>query len=334
MPIKKKILLGIQKGGAYGAFAWGVIEALLKSKMIEFEAISTTGLGALTAASIAQNIHKEEEQAVESLSKMWHAINTVVEENLLLAKMAGITSTSQIEYAPLSNFQKYSPYLWNPQNYNPLKKLISDFIDFELINSQFYPKLLISATNIKNGKIKIFKNQDLNVTTMLAATCNPFIFQAVEVNGDYYWDGGYIANPAIYPLIYEANSKDFLLITCNKRICSNTPKTSLEIKIRKDQIASNSCLMRELKIMNFITKMIDDKEITDPAVRRMNTHIIEYQDHESHSEQDYFNFNMDFLKHLHSKGLEAGEDWIAKNLHLLDSDHQLPKEELENFYNE
>lgn len=332
--MKKKILLGIQKGGAFGAFSWGVIEALLKSKQVEFEAISTTGLGALTAACIAQSVHHGEEKAIESMSQAWHGINKIVENNLILANMAGITATPRSEFIPSIPPHLTSPYLWNPQNYNPLKQLFSEVLNFEFINKQKDPKLLISATNIKNGKITIFKNSDLNLPTMLAATCNPFIFQAVEINGDHYWDGGYIANPALYPLIYEGKSKDLLLITCNKRICSTLPKTSFDLKIRKDQISANSCLMREMKIINFITKMIDAKEITDPKVRRMNIHVIEYEKHESHHEQDYLNFNMDFLDHLRLEGFKTGEDWLAKNLDILGTDHLASKDNLEKFYNE
>jgi len=331
--MKKKILLGIQKGGAFGAFSWGVLEALLKSKQIELEAISTTGLGALSAACIAQNICNGEEKAIESLSNAWHSINKVVENNLLLANLAGITAIPQTEFT-LPHFQLYSPYLWNPQNYNPLKKLFSELIDFEFINQQTYPKLLISATNIKNGKITLFKNSDLNLDTLLAATCNPFIFHAVKIKGNFYWDGGYIANPALYPLIYEGESKDILLITCNKRISSKIPETSFDIKIRKDQISANSCLMRELKVIDFITKMIDEKKITDPKVRRMNIHVIEYDKHDCHNDQDYFNFNMDFLNQLRSEGSKAGEEWLTENLDLLGTEYKTSKKILEKFYNE
>jgi NTE family protein len=89
-----------------------------------------------------------------------------------------------------------SPYQLNPFNYNPLRQLILQCIDFERLRQGSAIKLFVSATNVRTGKVKVFTDKEITAGCVLASACLPFLYQAVEIDGEHYWDGGYMGNPA------------------------------------------------------------------------------------------------------------------------------------------
>src|SRR5262249_30699128 len=130
----------------------------------------------------------------------------------------------------------FSPYEFNPLNRNPLKKVLEESVDFEALrNSECPIKLFLSATNVRTGKVKVFERPEIHSQHVLASGCLPFVFHAVEVDGEHYWDGGYMGNPAIFPLIYNCESKDIVIVHINPLEREEVPRTAMEILNRVNE---------------------------------------------------------------------------------------------------
>jgi NTE family protein len=171
-----------------------------------------------------------------------------------------------------------SPYQVNPFNYNPLRRLIRDVVDFERLRQGSAIKLFVSATNVRTGKIKVFTDKEITVDCVLASACLPFLYQAVEVDGEHYWDGGYMGNPALFPLIYSCASRDVLIVHVNPIERPDKPTGANEIMNRVNEISFNSSLFREMRAIAFVTKLIDEGRINDCSLRRMHIHAIDADD--------------------------------------------------------
>jgi NTE family protein len=164
----------------------------------------------------------------------------------------------------------FSPYQINPFNLNPLKSVLSEVIDFDrLAKCNRAPRLFLSATNVRTGEIKVFENDAMSVDVVLASACLPYLFYAVEIDGEHYWDGGFMGNPAIFPLIYNRDSKDVILVHINPIERKKLPKTAAEIFNRMDEMS-----MREMRAVAFVTKLIDDNVLDRGKYSRMHIHSI------------------------------------------------------------
>src|ERR1043166_432964 len=157
-----------------------------------------------------------------------------------------------------------SPYELNPFDFNPLRDVLASVIDFERLNvSPLPPRLFISATNVRTGKIKVFENADLTPEVVLASACLPYLFKAVEIHGEAYWDGGFMGNPAIFPLVYRGASNDVVVVHINPLVRNKLPRTAPEIFDRINEISFNSSLMREMRAIAFVSRLVDDASIDD-----------------------------------------------------------------------
>jgi NTE family protein len=183
----KRINLALQGGGAHGAHTWGVLDRLLEEDRLEVEAISGTSAGAMNAAVFADGMGRGgRAEARRALEMFWRNISDAAAAFVafdLLTRML-------------------SPYQFNPTNYNPLREVLEKSVEFKRLEGCRAVKLFISATNVKTGKVRVFKSGEITPDVLLASACLPFLFQAVTVDGEPYWDGGYMGNPAIFPLIY------------------------------------------------------------------------------------------------------------------------------------
>jgi NTE family protein len=209
----------------------------------------------------------------------------------------------------------FSPYYFNPANYNPLKDLLEAHIDFAALRlAQDTVKLHICATNVETGKIRVFKNAELTADAVLASTCLPFLFQAVEIGGEYYWDGGYIGNPAIFPLIYETQSCDVVIIHIDPLVREGCPKTTLEIMNRLNEVSFNSSLMREMRAIAFVNRLIDTGKVKQGEMKHMLMHAIRADAVMSQlgafSKADT---DWGFLRMLFATGRNAAAAWLDQN---------------------
>jgi NTE family protein len=205
-----------------------------------------------------------------------------------------------------------SPYQLNPMNLNPLRGALEKSVDFERLSGCRKVKLFISATNVRTGKVRVFKSGEITPDVLLASACLPFLFQAVTVDGEPYWDGGYMGNPAIFPLIYGTDTQDVVIVQINPLGCDRVPTTATEIMNRVNEISFNSSLMREMRAISFVTDLVDEGKLDAGTYKRINVHWIEAeQQMKGLGVSSKLNSRMDFLLHLKTIGRQVADQWIA-----------------------
>jgi NTE family protein len=220
--------------------------------------------------------------------------------------------------APLGALQLFelvsrflSPYQLNPFNYNPLRQLIRQVIDFERLRQGSAIKLFLPATNVRTGKIKVFTDKEITADCVLASACLPFLYQAVEVDGEHYWDGGYMGNPALFPLIYSCQSRDILIVHVNPIERPDKPTSAREIMNRVNEISFNSSLMREMRAVAFVTKLIDDGKLNQSDAKRVLIHSVCADDVMCGlGAASKLNADVGFLRQLRALGRERAQAWI------------------------
>jgi NTE family protein len=318
----KTINLALQGGGAHGAFTWGVLDRLLEDDRIAFEGVSATSAGAMNAVVLAYGLTEGgREGGRKALAGFWRRVSHAAAAGPLQPSwLDRLTGNRSLEHSP--SFLMFdllsrvlSPYQFNPTNHNPLYEVLVQSVDFDRLRSDACPlKLYLSATNVRTGKIKVFENDVICPQRVLASGCLPFLFQAVEIDGEHYWDGGYMGNPAIFPLIYNSESRDVLIIHINPRERAELPTTATEIMNRINEISFNSSLMREMRAISFVTKLIDDNAAGLKALKRMLVHSIAADAVMSGlGVASKLNGDWDFLTYLRDQGREHADRWLNDN---------------------
>jgi NTE family protein len=318
---KKKVSLALQGGGSHGAYTWGVVDALLEDDRLEIEGVCGTSAGGMLASSIVQGLVKDGNRgARKSMNQYW-------------TMFGDIGKTSPIQFNPYDKAMKnftitnnpllrtmmiltgiFSPYQLNPLNVNPLRDFVEKFFDFDLLQSAKKYKLFLCATHVATGKLKVFTGEEISLETILASACIPSIFQAIEHDGEYYWDGGYIGNPAIFPLIYYCDTPDIIVIQIRRVYDPKLPTTGFAINNRLAEITQNTCLTREMRAIAFITKLIDDGIIQRGKLKRLYMHMIRDDMFVGSLEQvSGYVVDPDFLKYLYDAGRRFGRNWLKHN---------------------
>jgi NTE family protein len=317
----KTINLALQGGGAHGAFGWGVLDRLLEDERIAFDGVSATSAGAMNAALLAYGLAEGgREGARAALSRFWRRIaNSAMFSPLQPTLLDRLFHNHSLELSPAFMMfdimtRIYSPYEFNPFNHNPLRKALEEEVDFEKLRADSPVRLFLSATNVRQGKVRIFSTSEITSDAVLASACLPFMFQAVEIEGEPYWDGGYMGNPALFPLIYSCDSRDIVVIHINPIMRSETPKTARDILNRINEISFNSSLMREMRAISFVTKLIDDHTIPEGKMKRMLIHSIDAEDFmRKLGVSSKLNPDWEFLTHLRDVGRARADQWIEEN---------------------
>jgi NTE family protein len=316
----KTINLALQGGGAHGAFTWGVLDRLLGDARIAFEGISATSAGAMNAAVLAHGLAAGgRDGARAALAGFWRAISeAAVFSPLQPTPVERLFGSRALDYSPAFVLFDWvtrllSPYRLNPANYNPLRQILARSIDCERLRADAAPvKLFISATNVRTGKIKVFENREMSIDAVLASACVPFLFQAVEIDGEAYWDGGYMGNPAIFPLIYSCESRDVVIVHVNPLNRAEVPTTAAEILNRVNEISFNSSLMREMRAISFVTNLVDGGMIQYRALKRMLIHsIADEATMSTLSAASKLNADWGFLMELQRHGRACADAWLG-----------------------
>jgi NTE family protein len=316
---KKHIALALQGGGSHGAFTWGVLDEFLREDSIEIEAISGTSAGSMNGAIAAYGIeHGGESKAQELLERFWQAVarcNALSPfQPTMLDRMMG---NDNLDYS--MGFMAFdfmsrllSPYQLNPLGLNPLKAILLDLIDFEELRTCHRMKLFISATNVRSGALKVFQHPKITVDSLLASSCLPFLFKAVEIEGQHYWDGGYMGNPTLYPLLHRCQTPDIVIVQINPLNREDVPMTASSILDRVNEISFNSSLVHELRSLAIINTLVREKKVDDKlGLRRLHLHMV--QDEELMSQLSYaskLNADYDFLLMLREAGRKAAREWL------------------------
>ena len=290
-----------------------------KMGRLDIEGISATSAGAFNAVVLAQGLlNNNKEEARTALNEAWRAVSDWgTTHNLANPLWAEQDHHAQYrEYSPFYPFidmltRTFSPYELNPLGINPLREIIGQIVDFEAIKKHSKLKIHLCATNIETCKIHIFTNTQLSVDAVLASACIPNYAQTIEIDGEYLWDGGYIGNPPLFPLIYDCVSPDIIIIHIRPIVRKGLPKTAGEIQRRLNEVIFNASLMREMRAVAFITQLIDEKKINDPDIKRVFIHSIRKDDAlAEYSVSSVYNTTWDFLTRLKQQGREIGKEWL------------------------
>jgi len=319
----KNVNLALQGGGAHGAFVWGVLDRLLEDGRLEVEAISATSAGAMNAVALASGMAVGGSKAArEKLHEFWQEVSRT---DLMFDLSSPLNQWIQAlklppEYHPFHaaiHFLTHMlpPTLLNPFNLNPLRTVLLKVIDFKRLNaSPEAPQLFLNATNVRTGKIKVFQTPAISIDAVLASACLPPYFQAVEIDGEHYWDGGYLGNPAIYPLIYRRGSKDVVIVQVTAIRRDELPASAADVLHRITEISFNSSLMREMRAVAFATRLIDNGELDDKKHSRMLIHWIGNDPLMSQlGTATQFHPEWSLLCRLRDEGRDAASRWLAKN---------------------
>jgi NTE family protein len=325
---RKKVNLALQGGGAHGAFTWGVLEALMEDGRIEIEGISGTSAGAMNAVMVADGLGRGgPDEACKRLGNFWRAVSLdgnlpdlqrqVLDRLFSFLPLEG--SPVQAWFDALSRY--WSPYDINPLNINPLRDVIERFVDFEALQGSG-PPLFISATNVHTGRLRVFPRDKVTADVVMASACLPLMFRAVEIEGIPYWDGGYLANPAIFPFFGATETEDVLLVQINPIERRMTPHSQNEIVNRVNEITFNSSLLSEFRAIEFVCRLIDQgvlpRGMEPGKYRRINMHRISLDsvfDHLTASSK--MDSDFDFFEKLRKGGHVAVQRFLQENFDMI-----------------
>jgi NTE family protein len=324
---QKPINLALQGGGSHGAFAWGVIDKLLEDGRLKVDGISGTSAGSMNAVVYAYgNQQGGVDGAREALEKFWHAVSDAsqrfspVKRGPWDAMLKALGMNGDVS-ATFESFKfmtdAFSPYQLNPSNWNPLLDLLNEHVDFAELNGCKQTKLFLSATNVRSGKVRVFSTSEVTANAVMASACLPQLFQAVEIDGEHYWDGGYMGNPSLFPLFYSTDARDVLIVHINPIVRNTVPKTPTEIYDRVNEVTFNSSLIKELRAVAFVQKLIDEGWLKDSYRDKLKYVFIHSLRAESAlgdlGAASKFFTDWPFLVDLRDRGREGASEWLAEN---------------------
>ena len=316
---QKAINLALQGGGCHSAFTWGVLDRLLEDERLTFDGVSATSTGCINAVLLADGLAAGGRAAAKELLRaFWKKMSDMASLSLIAPSFFDkINPTFGLEHSPgylfvdmISRFM--SPYQLNPFDINPMRDLLNGIIDFERVRRQQTVKLYLCATTVRTGKIAVFTNKEITADHIIASGCMPFRMRAPEIGGEHYWEGGFMGNPAIFPVIYGCKSSDILLIRLTPAHRSELPTSARAILDRMEEISFNAALMREMRVISFMTELIDEGKVIDG--KRMFIHSIEAEDIiKNLAASSKMNADWTFLTHLFERGREYADAWLTEN---------------------
>jgi NTE family protein len=321
----KKVNIALQGGGAHGALAWGILDAMLEDGRFDVEGITATSAGTMNALAYAQGMMEGgRDGARQQLEDFWMdiarsgAVFSPVRGNPF-EKMMGVgNGENPFAYFMFDTMTRmFSPYQFNPLNINPLRDVVQRNIDFDKIKACDALKLFVSATNVRTGKSHIFRTPEISLDVAMASACLPFIFKAVEIDGEHYWDGGYTGNPALYPLFYETESVDLIVVHLNPMYREEIPTTAPAIINRINEVSFNSSLLKELRAVAFVKKLIEHDMIRDEykhLYKDLLVHPIRADDMmKDYTLNSKFDTDWRFLTDLRDTGRAGMKIWIDEH---------------------
>ena len=317
----KTVTLALQGGGAHGAFTWGVLDRLFESASLRIEAMTGTSAGAVNAAVAADGYLKGgADGARDALDRFWrgmaHAARLSPLRPTLLDRLRRDWNMDQAPpYVAFDLMTRLlSPYQLNPLDLNPLRDLLGASIDFAALRANREIRLFATATNVETGKVRVFETHEMSVEVLLASACLPLLFRAVEIDGEHFWDGGYMGNPAIFPLVYNCQSRDVVIVQVNPLSRPGVPTSARDILNRINEISFNSTLMREMRAIATVSKFINEGVLDEGRYKDVLIHLIEAEaEMQRLGASSKLNADLDFLCYLRDLGRAAAERWLDDN---------------------
>jgi len=322
----KRIDLALQGGGAHGAFTWGVLDRLLEDERIEIDAVSGTSAGAMNAVVLADGLAAGgRKQAREALLRFWSRVSRAAAGGGPLTALFGDWAP---EGSPLAWYAEwlartFAPYQFNPLDINPLRDILAQEVDFERVHACDQPRLFVSATHVRTGQLREFRQHEMSVDVVLASACLPMLFKAVEIDGEAYWDGAYVGNPSLLPLIAESPAHDLVLVQINPSCREAVPTTAPEILDRLQEITFNSSLVKELRSIALLKQLLKEEGLPRSAGGRPSlfAQIDALKLHRIDAEAELASLGAasklsaawSFITRLHRIGRAAADAWLARD---------------------
>jgi NTE family protein len=333
----KTVNLALQGGGAHGAFTWGVLDRLLEDERLVIDGISATSAGAMNGAIMVHGWQLGGRAgARDLLRQFWRRVADCGQMSLiqpsLFDRMAG---NHNLDHSPV--YQAFdlmtrmmSPYQLNPFDYNPLRDILLDLIDFEELRRAVPQKLFVSATNVRSGKIRVFEPNELCAEALLASACLPTLYRAVEIDGEHYWDGGFMGNPAMFPLLYRCQASDIVLVEINPIRIDEVPTTARAIADRMNCISFNATMMREMRTIAFVTRMLEHQQLLGRTrYRRIHFHMVQAErEMAEFGVSSKLNAEWGFLTTLFHLGRKTGDEWLGRHFKTIGEDSSVDLQHL------
>jgi NTE family protein len=317
----KLVNLALQGGGAHGAFTWGVLDRLLEDGRLAFDGLSGTSAGAMNAALVVQGLIEGGPEAARArLAAFWGRIADAfacspLRPNPVERFLYGHDLTFTAGYLALDAVTRtLAPAQFNPFGLNPLRDILEALIDPEVLHGCTQHRLFISATNVRSGRNRVFTEREVTIDTLLASACLPHLYRAVEIDGEAYWDGGYMGNPALWPMFYHCTAPDIVVVEINPIHRPDVPDTAPEIINRVNEISFNTALMSEMRAIAFVQKLLDQGAVDPARYKRMLIHCINAEEAMARfNVSTKFNGDIGFLGELRELGREAARAWLASS---------------------
>ncbi len=307
----------LQGGGAHGAFTWGALDRLLEEPRLRIDGISGTSAGAMNAAVLVDGHAKGGAPAARAaMEAFWREVSRAA---LLSPLRRGFLDVLlgrwSLDHSPAfvamdMMARVFSPYDLNPGGFNPLRQILTECIDFERLATAPI-KLFVTATNVRTGQGRVFRNREISPDVLLASACLPTMFQAVEIDGEDYWDGGYSGNPTITPLVRECQSHDTILVQINPVERPGTPRSAREILNRLNEVSFNAVLLKELRMIALLRQVADPGDTEGASWAGMRIHRISSEAMVNLGYSSKLNAEWDFLCMLRDEGRRATEAFLA-----------------------
>jgi NTE family protein len=315
---RKRIKLALQGGGSHGAFTWGVLDRLLADERIEVEALVGTSAGAMNAAVLADGlVAGGPAEARRRLDAFWEGIGTIAQSSPIQpTPLDRMFSAGNMDFSPLWRLadvllRQFSPYELNPANANPLREHLESMVDFARLRSAPGPALFVCATNVLTGRLRVFERAEMSAAAVMASACVPLLHHTVEVEGQHYWDGGYCGNPPIFPLIYMGGAPDILIVQLNPINIPDVPRDIRAIVDRMNTLAFNSSLMREMRMIRFVTDLIDQGQLPKEKHLRCFIHTVDAEEElAAFNASSKMNASTGFLHHLRALGVARADAFL------------------------
>jgi NTE family protein len=311
--------LALQGGGSHGAFTWGVLDRLLEEEWLKIDGISGTSAGAMNAAVLAAGFTTGgAEGARAALEVYWRRISESARFSPFqrgpLDRLLGrwTLDTSPIFVAMDLMSRLYSPYDLNPGGTNPLRGVLEELIDFEHLKASPV-RLFITATNVRTGRGRVFRNAEITADVLLASACLPTLFQAVEIDGEAYWDGGYAGNPTMTPLVRELDSDDTILIPINPVERPGTPRSAADIMNRLNEVSFNATLLKELRMIALLRQVADPGHSEGAQWAKMRIHMVRNNIMDTLGYSSKLNAEWEFLSMLRDEGRRSAQAFLDKD---------------------
>ena len=317
----RRLDLALQGGGSHGAFTWGVLDRLLEDGHLEFQGISGTSAGAINAGVMATGFQRGgREGARQSLRDFWMDVSRSgsIFAPFSASQVNHITDAFSLDMLPgyqwaSAFFRSFSPYEFNPLNLNPLRDVLRRHVDEDAMRDCPL-HLFIIATSVTTGQPRVFTGRDLSLDALLASACLPLLFRAVTIGDDAYWDGGYSGNPAIYPLIYNTEFLDVLLVRINPLVRPGVPHRAEEIMERINEITFNAGLISEMRAISFVSRLVREGKLDPGRYKDLRLHMVaDDKGLANFGAASKFNTERTFLEQLFHLGRNAASRWLHKH---------------------